>query len=297
MKTNIKQLVKIAVQGRVANAMRFSPFELDSDGKPHAVPSVGGITYNVKVGDPAFGWAGDHIEPCVSCTLDEQNRNNKQAQAFQFLPCVGNEAVVVSGGAKGAKGTVTGHHGGVEHLTVDFADRDLRKMTLDDKVLVRAYGQGLQLTDYPHIKTYNLDPAVLGKLGIKAESSGGLSVPVTALVPGALMGSGIGHADPGTGDYDITTQDPGLVKKHGLDKIRLGDLVALMDCDNTLGRHFYTGAVTIGIVIHSDSVISGHGPGVATLISTRKKGMLQPVIRSTANIGRILKIGRYREKN
>jgi hypothetical protein len=295
LKTNERHLVKVAVQGKVSPAVRFSAFEMDAVGRAHSLPGVGGITYNVKVGDPAFGWQGDHIEPGVSLLTDETKRSSGANMALQFLACCGNEAQLVSGDAKGAKGVVTGHHGGVEHLMVDFSDRDLSRMTLDDKVLIRGFGQGLELLDFPEIKCYNLAPNLLQKMRIRENRNGTLTVPVVAEVPGALMGSGIGHADPGTGDYDITTQDVKVIKKHRLDKLRLGDFVALMDSDNTYGRHFLTGAVTIGVVIHSNSILSGHGPGVATLLSSRKS-LIKPVIDSNANIANRLKIGRSRLK-
>ena len=153
LRTNEKLLVEVGVQGKVAPAIRFAPFELDSLGRAHALPSVGGITYNVKVGDSAFGWKGDHIEPGVSLILNHEKRSASDNMAFQFLSCCGNEGIIVSGEAKGARGVVTGHHGGVEHVMVDFADRDLRRMTLDDKVLVRGFGQGLELLDLAAAKT------------------------------------------------------------------------------------------------------------------------------------------------
>jgi len=291
LRTNAKHLVKMAVQGKVAPAMRFGAFELDAEGRGRSVPSVGGIVYNVKVGDPAFGWAGDHIEPAVSAILNEEKRTNRENQAFNFLACVGNEAVVVSGDAKGARGIVTGHHGGVEHVLIDFDDETLGKLAIEDKILVKAWGQGLALPDHPGVKVYNLDPGLLEKMGVRAVKDG-LAVPVAAKIPAALMGSGIGHPDPGTGDYDITTQDPQMIKKHGLDRLRLGDFVAILDADNTFGRHYYSGAVTIAIVAHSDSFVSGHGPGVCTLLSARRG--LRPVLDAGANLGRILKIGRFR---
>jgi len=293
LRTNVDRLVKTGIQGRVAASMRFEAFEMDAEGRGHALPSVGGITYNVKVGDPAFGWAGDHIEPAVSALIDEEKRSNRLNKAFNFLACVGNEAVVLGGDAKGARGVVTGHHGGVEHVLIDFEDASLEKMAVGDRILIRAWGQGLVLTDFPRVKVYNLDPGLLGKMGI-AVRKGMLEVPVVARVPAAVMGSGIGHPDPGTGDYDITTQDPAMVEKHGLDRLRLGDFVAIMDADNTYGRHYYTGAVTIAAVVHSDSHLSGHGPGVTTLMSAREG--LRPVIDADANLGRLLKIGRHRAR-
>ncbi len=293
LKTNEKFLVKMAVQGKPANPLRFGEFELDSKGQGHSLPSVGGITYNVKVGDPAFGWRGDHIEPGVSAVLDEEKRSGKQNMALQFLACIGNEATVISGAAKGAKGTVTGRHGGVEHLIIDFDDKTLEKLTYDDKILIRAYGQGLKLEECPEVFIYNLDPRVLNLWGIKVLKNGAVEVPVTMEVPSALMGSGLGHADPGTGDYDITTQDPKVVKRLGLDKLKFGDFVAITDADNTYGRHYFEGAVTIGVVSHSDSFLSGHGPGISTLLSSRT-GKIEPKISANANLARVLKIGRHK---
>ncbi len=293
LKTNENRLVRMAIQGKPAHPIRFSEFEMDSEGRGHSLPSVGGITYNVKAGDPAFGWRGDHIEPGVSVVLDEEKRSGRQNMALQFLACVGNEAIVTQGAAKGAKGTVIGHHGGVEHLIVDFDDKTLLKLTYDDKILIQGFGQGLRVEGAPDIFFYNLDPRVLKKWGIRMLAGGALEVPVALEVPSAIMGSGIGHADPATGDYDITTQDPKVVRRYGLDKLRFGDFVAIKDADNTYGRHYYEGAVTIGIVAHSDSFLSGHGPGVSTLLSS-KHGKIRPKISSAANLARVLNIGRFR---
>ena len=268
---------------------------MDAEGHGHSLPSVGGIVYNVKVGDSAFYWRGDHIEPGVSMILDEEKRNSKQNMALGFLACVGNEARVISGDAKGSKGTVVGQHGGVEHLMVDFDDKTLNKLTYDDKILIKAYGQGLRLENAPEIAIYNLDPKVLNLWGIKILRGGKCEVPVALAVPSAIMGSGLGHPDPGTGDYDITTQDPKAVKRYGLDQLRFGDFVAILDADNTYGRHYYEGAVTIGIVSHSDSFLSGHGPGISTLLSSRE-GKIRPKISKNANLAKLLKIGRYRSK-
>ncbi len=293
LKTNWKNLVKMAVQGKPANPLRFGEFEMDWKGQGHSLPSVGGITYNVKVGDSAFHWRGDHIEPGVSMVLDEEKRSSKQNMALQFLACVGNEAVVVSGAAKGARGVVVGHHGGVEHMIVDFDDKTLNKLTYDDKILIKAFGQGLKLLDVPEVFVYNLDPGVLKPWGVRI-SGGKLEVPVTMTVPSSLMGSGLGHGDPATGDYDITTQDAKAVKRYGLDQLRFGDFVAIMDADNTFGRHYFEGAVTIGVVAHSDSFLSGHGPGISTLFSSRTPA-IRPKISYNANLANVLKIGRYRK--
>jgi len=80
-----------------------------------------------------------------------------------------------------------------------------------------------------------------------------LEVPVTTMVPAVCMGSGIGSAHVAKGDYDIMTSDPETVEQFGLERIRLGDFVALMDHDNRYGRAYRKGAVSIGIVVPTPS--------------------------------------------
>ena len=251
-----------------------------------------GIAYNVKVGDPAFGWVGDHVEPGVSTAASIDERSGARNQAYNTLTCVGNEAVVISGDAKGAKGIVTGKHGGIEHVIIDLAQEDLEKMVIEDKVLIKAYGLGLELLDYPGITVRNLDPGLLNKLEL-SEENGRLIVPVAAKIPARLMGSGIGASTTASGDYDITTTDQEEIKALGIDQLKFGDLVALEDSDNRFGRSYRKGALTVGVVVHSDCLVAGHGPGVTTLF-TCIDGSLDVRIDAEANIARILQIGTYR---
>lgn len=294
LKTNEKKLVMMSVQGHIANPGARSAHGVDSEGKPFHLPGTGGIVYNIKVGDPAFGWAADHIEPCVSSILDEKKRYDRPNTGYVFYSCVGNEAIIKSGDAKGKKGTITGHHGGAEHVMIDFPDSVLEKLTLDDKILIKGHGQGLKLLDYPDIAVYNLDPNLLKKMGIKSKGKK-IQVPVTAKIPAELMGSGTGSLMMTSGDYDIMTTDKKFIKKYGIDKLRFGDFVALMNHDNLYGRSFRKGAITIGIVIHGDCLSAGHGPGVSTLLSASKP-IIEPIIDLNANIAKILKIGRFRKK-
>lgn len=294
LRTNTKNLVMMSVQGKVANPWGPRAHEVDSEGRPFLLPSVGGIVYNIKVGDPAFGWEADHIEPGVSTILDEKNRHEFANRGYVFYACVGNQAIIKSGDAKGKRGIVTGHHGGAEHVMIDFPDKTLEKMAYDDKIMIKGYGQGLKLLDYPDVVVYNLDPHLLQQMGMKTKGKK-IQVPVTAKIPAELMGSGTGSLMMGGGDYDIMTTDKKFIKKHNIDKLRFGDFVALMNHDNLYGRSFREGAVTIGIVIHGDCLLAGHGPGVSTLLSASKP-VIEPVIDTSANIGKILKVGRFRKK-
>ncbi len=295
LKTNVDRVVKLSVQGKVSYPSGRRNYSVDAEGRAFLLPSIGGISYNVKVGDPAFGWAGDHIEPGVSTLVDGDKRYDAPNTSYHFYSCVGNEVKVVSGDAKGKKGIVTGHHGGAEHVLVDFADDVLDKLKMDDKFLVRGWGQGLKLLNYPDIHLMNLDPGLLQRIGIRELGKGRLEVPVTAVVPGYLMGSGVGSLSMGTGDYDVMTTDRKEIARLGLDKLRFGDFVAITDHDNVYGRSWRKGAVTIGIVIHSDCLVAGHGPGVTTLMAAARP-LLVPRVDRHANLAGILKIGRHRPK-
>ena len=290
LKTNKDRVVEFLLQCNPGPPKTRGTWGVDHHGVPFLLPSIGGITLNIQVGDPASGWAGDHVEPGVSCTADTQKPFEHPNVGLQMYSCVGNQATVISGEAKGAMGTVIGHHGGSEHVIVDFPREVKEKLAYDDKIIIRGRGQGLKLLDYPDIMLYNLDPELLEKMNIEKAGEKVLRVPVTTIVPAACMGSGIGAAHVAKGDYDIVTSDPESVAKYGLDKIRFGDFVALMDHDNRYGRAYRQGAVTIGVVVHSDCLIAGHGPGVTTIM-TSGTALIEPVIDPRASMADLLQIG------
>ena len=290
LNTNEQYLVEFLLQCQPGQPRTRGNWEVDHQGNPFLLPSIGGITLNVQVGDPAFGWQGDHIEPGVSCTADTQKPFEHPNVGLQIYSCVGNLATIVTGEAKGATGRVIGHHGGSEHVIVDF-ERDVKeKLLYTDTIIIRGKGQGMKLADYADITLFNLDPALLQAMKIRELAGGVLEVPVTTVIPAVCMGSGIGSAHVAKGDYDIMTSDLETVKEYGIDKIRLGDFVALLDHDNRYGRAYRKGAVTIGIVVHSDCLEAGHGPGVTTLM-TAASPLIRPVIDPEANLADLLCIG------
>ena len=290
LKTNKDKVIEFLLQCQPGMPKPRATWRVDHQGKPFILPGIGGITLNMQVGDPAFGWAGDHLEPGVSCIADTHKPFDHPNVPLQLFSCTGNRAKVVSGEAKDAIGIVIGHHGGSEHIIVDFPRDAKEKMTYDEKIIVTGWGQGLTLVDYPEIKLFNLDPELLQTMKIRELGDGKLEVPVTTLVPAACMGSGIGAAHVAKGDYDIMTSDPETVKEYHLDQIRFGDFVALLDHDNRFGRTYRKGAISIGIVVHSDCMLAGHGPGVTTLM-TCETSLIEPVIDPRANIADLLEIG------
>lgn len=293
LKTNALQLIETAVEGKPIYP-GASGWRASHDGRALMLPGVGGITYNLKVGDSAFGWAADHAEPCVSATASVEQRAQGVNLSFNYYACVGNEVRVISGEAKGAKGVVTGTHGGCEHVMIDFPDEALNVMTLNDQLQIRARGQGLTFTDYPELQVWSLDPDLLNRLRIEEDPQAKvLRFPVAAKVPAELLGSGLGRTDGFKADVDIQTSDTDFIQEHQLDQLKLGDFVALMDYKSFYGWSFQRGAVTIGVVTHTDSYTAGHGPGITTLI-TACQGEIQPFTQPDSNLGKYLKIGRYR---
>ncbi len=277
---NANRLVMQSVMGEVHHpTMAANPYRQDQCGAVHVLPGTGAITYNVRIGDSVYAMEADHVEPGVSV----QNPKDTENAALQTLSCIGNEATVVSGDAKGDKGFVTGTHGGIEHLIVYFPRETLEKMIPGDKILVRAQGQGMKITGFEDaVHVMNVSPALFDRMNITVEN-GRLRVPVAAFAPAYLMGSGIGSRTAHNGDYDIMTADKEEIARNGLDRLRYGDIVLLRDCDTSYGRGYLTGAVTIGVVVHSDCILIGHGPGVTTLL-TAKTPVIEGVLDPKANL-------------
>lgn len=278
MKTNKNNLVMQSLQGKVHHPLGGG-YRITHEGTPRILPATGGITYNVKIGDPAFGWVGDHVEPGVSL----RNEDAMENAALTTFACIGNTAKVVSGDAKGAIGYVTGVHGGINHVMIAFEQDDLENMAIDDKILVKGYGQGLAVEGLEDIRIMSIDPMLFDNLEAKV-IDGILEINVVCEVPAYMMGSGIGSPSAYTGDYDIMTADIDVVKEFGIDKLKFGDLVLLRDCDNAYGRGYLKDAVSIGVVIHSDCVKTGHGPGITTIM-TCKKSLIKGILNPNANIG------------
>lgn len=291
IKTNRDKIVKISVIGEVVSPIvGDGVYKITADGEPVVLPGVGGITYNLRVGDVATGWMADHVEPGVSIEnrVTDRRYPNGQSRALNVLSCIGNEAKVVEGDAKGDKGVVVGKHGGIEHVMVDFQPETMEKLVIEDKVMIKAYGVGLRLLDLPEVKLFNVSPEFLEAVDPTIKD-GKLEVPVTHTIPAAIMGSGLGRSHVASGDYDITMFCEATCEEYGLGDLRFGDLVAIEDADHSYGRIYRKGALSVGIVTHSDCVVAGHGPGVTTLF-TSKTGAIKPLLNPGANIAKFMKL-------
>ena len=287
---NLDQLVTVVVQGRITHPRaRPEAYRIGNAGQLRVWPSTGGIVLSHRVGDRCVGLQGDHIEPGVSIQHAPGVRSNNTPQnlALMTYSCVGNLALVTDGPARGARGVVTGKHGGVNHVIIDFPRKVLTRLRIGDPIKIISRGQGLQLNDFDTIRLSNLSPSLMNawRLGI---TNSQLVVPIRHRVPGRLLGSGLGKNTVWRGDVDIQLAD-NTEQTDRLRLLRFGDFVALMDVDARYGPVRRRGWTTIGVVIHGDSVVSGHGPGV-TVLMTGPASVFQLTPTSDANLADRLKL-------
>lgn len=286
IQTNKDQLLTIAVEGVVQPASFVSgrDYTTTYNGQPKLGIGMASINYTVTYGDSTYGWAeGDHVEPDV--TIQGRDRAVPSECALAILACIGNEARVITGEARGAKGIFIGRHAGSDDL-VWFPPEVRDKLALNDRILIKARGVGLKILGFEDVRVNKIDPDALEKIGITIENNQ-LVVPVVMEIPGFLMGSGMGGSFLETVDYDIQTTCPETVEKYNLKKLRLADLVAIKDHYDFYGRGRYEGAVTIGVVIHGFSDYAGHGPGVNPILSALP-GRIRTRIDPHANLALIL---------
>jgi len=297
LQTNERDLVMTTVMGEVSHPSdKASPYRIGQDGIPRVLPGTGGIVINHRVGDPCIGLVGDHIEPGASIK-NYRPSPGKLKDAFNLAlntyACIGNRALVVSGVCKGAKGVVTGKHGGVDHVMVDFPTSVLKRLCIGDRIQIYACGTGLKITKFPDVELFNCAPRLFRHWGIWRER-GKLNIPVTHCLPARVMGSGLGRGTVQRGDYDIQLFDREFMRKFHLDKLRFGDLIAILHADTRHGRAFHRDYTTLGIVVHGDSTVSGHGPGVVSLICGPAR-VLSPVKDTKANLAEVLRIRPVRQ--
>ena len=281
LKTNEKKLIKMSIGGYVTQPSFRNPGYIpDNDGNSVILPGMYGVVNNVKVGDKAFGWKGDHIEPGIS--IDSENIN--EHFALHYLVCTGNKAIVRSGEAKGKTGIVTGEHA---RNLIHFEQNILEKICVGDQIDIITHGRGLKLLDFPEIEIKKIDPNLLKSMNFKVVNKK-LIVDVAIELPIKIMGSGA-ELNSEYVDQDLMSGDRSLMKKLKIDQMKLGDLIVINHADHRWGRSYKKDHVSIALCIHGDSVMTGHGPGIMTIMTGTKKN-LDWRINKKANLKNILKI-------
>jgi hypothetical protein len=251
-----------------------SPYRVSRDGVSYVPVGDGGIVLGLELGDSVFKLAADHAAP-GACLMHPDAAARHALAAFA---CIGNQAVVRSGAAAGAVGTVIGKRGEEGRVIVGFRPADLAAMRPADEVLVRTAGQGWRPAGFPaDIAVMNTDPALLAALPVQVSPDGGtVTAAVRAVLPSKLAGNGIGRpAASWDLDLQLTSADHDML---------LGDLVAVTDIDARYNMGYRRGWLTIGVVVHGASPLPGHGPGI-TPILTGPSTALQPSPDPAGHVG------------
>ena len=286
-KNNANQVISLSVQGIIAPPrmppLPAMPYSLAADGTPFLLPAYGSIVYNVSVGDSAYGWQADCVHPGVSVKLDDATGN----RGLNVLSCVGNTAIVMTGNASKARGTVTGKTGRFsEHVIIHFEGAVREELAIGDKIVIKAKGTGLKFDDHPDIMLKGCSPELVDALEVATTDEGKLAVPVVAQVPPHLLGAGAGLVSDG-GSIHIQTADRAALQEAGLHELRLGDVVALTDYDSSWNHGYLRNAVGIGVVAQGDSPRAGYGPGI-TLVMTSAGGNIAPMLAPGVNLSDLL---------
>ena len=228
LRTNLEHLVTMAVAGTVSQpSLRQPGYIPDNEGRSVILPGMSGIVYNVRTGDPAFGWAADHVEPGVSIAAANEGADF----ALHYLSCIGNEAVITSGLSAGAHGIVTGEHA---RMLIDFESEVYDGLSVGDTIQILAEGRGLKLLDYPQIEVKKMSPRLFEAMNMEAIDDQHIRVPVAMELPVRIMGSGA-ELNSEYVDQDLMSGDRCLMRQLGIDKLRLGDLVVINHADHRWG--------------------------------------------------------------
>lgn len=227
--------------------MPSSPYLIDADGHPYVPIGTAGIVLGVHLGDSVFAHDADHAAPGVTL----EHRDQAARHALTAFACLGNEAVVHGGAAAGARGRVLGKRGEQGRVIVVFPDDVLARLLPGDPILVRAHGQGA-VYPTPSVSMINTDPSFPIPSGVRA------------VIGSALIGNGIGRpAEMWDLDIQVTAA---TAAAHGLEGLRLGDLVAVDDLDVRHNAGYRRGWRTVGVIVHGASPQPGHGPGLMPIL-------------------------------
>lgn len=238
-----------------------TPYRVSWEGKPYVPAGDGGIVLGVRLGESAFARDADHAAPGACLVHSDQAARH----ALTIYSCIGNQVVIRTGQAAGARGIVVGKRGEAGRVIVSLAQDDLARLRPADQVAVRAIGQGWHPAGFPPgVTLLNTDPAAFAALPL-AVNAGRVIASVRMIVPSKLAGNGIGRPAAGWDlDLQLAAPAPGPEGAAGL---LLGDLVAVSDLDARWNMGYRRGWLTVGLVVHGSSPMPGHGPGMTPILT------------------------------
>jgi hypothetical protein len=244
-----------------------TPYRVSADGSSYVPVGDGGIVLGVRLGESVFARDADHAAPGACLVHPDEGAR----QALTVYSCIGNQVVVRTGLAVGARGIVVGQRGEAGRVIVRLAQDDLARLRPADQIAVRAYGQGWRPAGFPaEVTVLNTDPAAFAALPIAVTGDGRrVLASVRMVVASMLAGNGIGRPAAGW-DLDLQLSAPGAQSGDGgggTGRVLLGDLLAVSDLDARWNMGYRRGWLTVGLVVHGASPLPGHGPGITPILT------------------------------
>jgi hypothetical protein len=250
-----------------------TPYRVSADGSSYVPVGDGGIVLGVRLGESVFARDADHAAPGACLVHPDEGARH----ALTVYSCIGNQVVIRTGQAAGARGIVVGKRGEAGRVIVSLAQEDLARLRPADQVAVRAYGQGWRPAGFPaEVTVLNTAPAAFAALPVAVTDGGRVLAGVRMIAASKLAGNGIGRPAAGW-DLDLQLSAPGGQSgdgSGGTGSLLLGDLLAISDLDARWNMGYRRGWLTVGLVVHGASPLPGHGPGI-TPILTGPAGVLQ----------------------
>ena len=295
IKLNTENLVERGVDVKVVNLVSVPP--VGRHRKNVSVESLPfcGISYNVRLGDPVFGWSEDLIEPGIIAAVHTGDHSSPcPGNGLPGICSIGNKVKIITGEAPGLEGVLVGKSFAVpDAVIIDFPERVYQKLTAGDHLWILARGRRSMFAEYPSIQCYGIDPEVLNKFELQQAGRTRLMTPVCFfMTPDYFTPIDEKHFVPQL-LCSFHGADSREMQKLGIGNMRFGDLIAITDLDCTDGFNKQQGAVTIGMVTLSPVAVWDIAFGVSVLL-TCSEGRIVPVINPSANIGHHLGVGRFR---
>lgn len=260
-----------------------TPYRVSADGDSYVPVGDGGIVLGVRLGESVFARDADHAAPGACLVHPDQGARH----ALTIYSCIGNQVVVRTGLAAGARGIVVGKRGEEGRVVVSLAQEDLARLRPADQIAVRAYGQGWRPAGFPaEVTVLNTAPAAFAALPVAVTGGGRVLVGVRMIAASKLAGNGIGRPAAGW-DLDLQLSASGGQAGNGsggTSRLLLGDLLAVSDLDARWNMGYRRGWLTVGLVVHGASPLPGHGPGI-TPILTGPAGVLQAEADPAGHVG------------
>ena len=292
-----KNLVERSVGAQLVNLVAVKP--PGGSGKTSLKEQLPfcGFTYNVRIGDPVFGWSEQIVEPGLVIVASASGEKSYTPSTNLASVCsIGNKVKLLSADSPSLEGVVVGASCAVPGgVIVDFPERVYQKIGLEERFWIHSRGQGIALTDFPSVSVFNLDPEVFSLLELQQAGRHRLMVPVCYFIPADYFNvMKYKQFNIPTLCYFNTTEKKSI-DVLGIEQIKFGDFIAITDLSCTNGFNKEKGAVSIGIVIRSPIPRWNVGFGVNIIFSCTE-GQILPVNNPNANLGRYLSIGRFRPR-